>query len=128
MKIIPKRKTCGILNKGDNAWLFAEFALELARNLWLEVLEEIPNEVLNIATKTLQTTHLFNSFGCVDLIEDENKNWLVLEVGTDGIFNYVDRNIGNEDLEREINQRLAEAFWSSFSEKPWVKDSWHPRM
>lgn len=117
-------------------WNVREFVSGKAKQPWVahargavyQVLEKIPNEVIEIATKTLETTNLFDSFGCVDLIQDENKNWLVLEVGTDGIFNYVDRNIGNKNLEKEIDRKLAEAFWSSFAEKPWGKDSWHPKL
>lgn len=75
-----------------------------------EVLKHPPEEVKDLATKALKATHLYDSFGCVDLLQDNDGNWLVLEVGTDGIFNHVDRNIGNSDLEIEINQRIAAAF------------------
>ena len=78
-----------------------------------EILGNPPEEVKKLATKALQVTNLYSSFGCVDLLQDNNGNWLVLEVGTDGIFNHVDRNIGNSDLETEINRRIAAAFFSS---------------
>lgn len=72
-----------------------------------------PEEVRELATKALQATDLYNSFGCVDLLQDNNDDWLVLEVGTDGIFNHVDRNIGIPSLEAEIERRIATAFFSN---------------
>jgi len=53
-----------------------------------EVLNEVTDEVIEIATKTFQATYLYDSFGCADFIQDNNGKWLVLEVGTDGIFNH----------------------------------------
>ncbi len=82
-----------------------------------EVLGQPPEEVKKLATLALKATHLYDSFGCVDLLQDNDGNWLVLEVGTDGIFNHVDRNIGNLDLEIEINQRIATAFWQRVTSK-----------
>lgn len=76
-----------------------------------EVLNQPPHEVKILAIKALKATYLFNSFGCVDLLQDDDGNWLVLEVGTDGIFNHVDRNIGNAALEAEIGRRIADAFF-----------------
>jgi hypothetical protein len=38
--------------------------------------------------------------------------WLVLEVNTDGIFNYVDRNISVPGIAEAIDRRLAKAFWA----------------
>ena len=75
-----------------------------------EVLKEAPEEAKNLTSKALKACELYDSFGCVDLLQDNDGNWLVLEVGTDGIFNHVDRNIGNSDLELEINQKIAAAF------------------
>jgi hypothetical protein len=84
-----------------------------AKGAVYEVLDSPPTEVVDLATKAFQITNLYNSFGCVDLMQDRNGNWLVLEVGTDGIFNYVDRAVSNKNLEREIDEQLAEAFWAS---------------
>ena len=78
-----------------------------------EVLNKATDKVIEIATKTFQATYLYGSFGCADFIQDNNGNWLVLEVGTDGIFNHVDRNIGNSSLEQEINHNIARAFYSN---------------
>lgn len=76
-----------------------------------EILGTPPQQVEILATKALKATHLFESFGCVDLLLDNNGNWLVLEVGTDGIFNYVDRNIDNPNLEAEIERKITDAFF-----------------
>ena len=81
-----------------------------ARGAVYELLGTPPQEVVILATKAFKATHLYHSFGCVDLLQDNDGNWLVLEVGTDGIFNHVDRQIGNLALEKEINNRIADAF------------------
>ena len=100
-------------------WNVRKFPTGVQKKPWVahaqgavyEILDIVPNEVINIASKTLNATHLFNSFGCVDLIQDNDGNWLVLEIGTDGIFNYVDRNIGNSELENKLSENIAKAFW-----------------
>lgn len=100
-------------------WNCRKYASASNSNPWVahakgaiyEVLNQPPREVKILATKAFKATYLFNSFGCIDLLQDNDGNWLVLEVGTDGIFNYVDRNIGNAALETEIEQRIADAFF-----------------
>jgi hypothetical protein len=60
----------------------------------------------------LAAAGLLGSFGCVDLIRHpETGAWLVLEVGTDGVHNHVDRDIGDAGFERELLQRIVGAFW-----------------
>ena len=54
--------------------------------------------------------------------------WLVLEVGTDGLFNHVDRDLGPPGLEQEIQGRGAVAFWSRVGGQPWGAGAWRPRM
>jgi hypothetical protein len=49
----------------------------------------------------------------VDLLHKPTGEWLVLEVGTDGLFNHVDRDLGDPDLERELLRRVAESFWKA---------------
>jgi hypothetical protein len=66
---------------------------------------------LKAAKSALKATGLWNTFGCVDLLQRPTGAWVVLEVGTDGLANHVDREIGDPDLETEMNQRTAESFW-----------------
>lgn len=87
-----------------------------------------PVEALELSRQALQATHLFDSFGCVDLIQRPTGGWLVLEVGTDGMYNHVDRDLDLPDLEREIQWRIAEAFWARFgSWRPWDAGAWRPK-
>jgi|GEM_PF-1394508 len=70
-----------------------------------------PAEALEAARRALVATGLWNSFGCADLLRKPTGEWVVLEVGTDGLFNHVDRDLGDEHFERELHQRVADAFW-----------------
>jgi hypothetical protein len=45
------------------------------------------------------------------MMETSNGQWVVLEVGTDGVFNHVERDLGDLEFESELNRRVAEAFW-----------------
>jgi hypothetical protein len=58
--------------------------------------------------------YLLSSFGVVDLIRDRNGNWLVLEVGTDGIYNYVDREIDSDELISKLCNQIAKTFLAGF--------------
>ena len=51
------------------------------------------------------------SFGCVDLLRRPAGEWVVLEVGTDGLFNHVDRDLGDATIGNEILRRISAAFW-----------------
>lgn len=72
-----------------------------------------------VAKMALISTGLYQSFGVVDLLKNEEGKWYALEVGTDGIYNHVDREVENENLFHEINERLAKAFWKSLGNPPW---------
>jgi hypothetical protein len=88
---------------------------------------EVPNnEAIDVAKSALISTGLYESFGVVDLVKDVRGSWYALEVGTDGIYNYVDRDIDNDRLFHEINERLAIAFWKNLGNPPWGK-SWKYR-
>ena len=76
-------------------------------------LGEPPAEALEAARRALVATGLWNSFGCVDLLRKPTGEWVVLEVGTDGLFNHVDRDLDDQDFERELRQRIADAFWKA---------------
>lgn len=72
-----------------------------------------PAEALEAARRALVATGLWDSFGCADLLRKPTGEWVVLEVGTDGLFNHVDRDLGDEHLERELHQRVADSFWKA---------------
>jgi hypothetical protein len=61
---------------------------------------------------------LLGSFGGVDLLCRPSGEWLVLEVGTDGMFNHIDRDLGLPALESEIQQRVADPFGSRVGGRP----------
>lgn len=98
-----------------------------ARGARYEHGEVPPTEALHQATKALTAAGLFDSFGAVDLMRDAHGRWLVLEVGTDGIANHVDRDVDHGSLSDEIDQRLAIAFWRHLGTPPWGKDGWRRR-
>jgi hypothetical protein len=60
-------------------------------------------------------TNLFDTFGCADLLRRPNGDWVVLEVGTDGIFTQVDRDLGDPTFEQELLARIRDSFWLRFS-------------
>lgn len=74
-------------------------------------LADPPAEALVAARRALLATGLLDSFGCVDLLNRPTGEWVVLEVGTDGLFNHVDRDLGDVEFERELHRRVADAFW-----------------
>jgi len=69
-----------------------------------------PREAKIAARAALLAAGLHASFGCVDLLHAEDGRWLVLEVGTDGLFNHVDRDLGLPAIEAELDDRLAKVF------------------
>jgi hypothetical protein len=86
-----------------------------------------PSGAVAAARAALDAVGLLASFGCADLLRRPTGEWVVLEVGTDGMFNHVDRELGLPELEREIQRRIAEAFWSRVGDwRPWGS-TWHPQ-
>jgi glutathione synthase/RimK-type ligase-like ATP-grasp enzyme len=83
-----------------------------ARGARYERCGPLPAAAAKTARQALQATGLLASFGCVDLLPTPGGAWLVLEVGTDGLFNHVDRELHDPELEQEIQRRIAEAFWA----------------
>lgn len=82
-----------------------------ARGARYERLGEPPPAALFGARLALAATGLYETFGCVDLLCRPSGEWLVLEVGTDGLFNHVDRDLDNPELEAELSLRISHAFW-----------------
>jgi len=101
---------CCVLNSGSGAWAFEPLAIQLSSSLGEG---EAPTEALETARRALVATKLWDSFGCVDLLRKPTGAWVILEVGTDGLFNHVDRDVGDQALERELHQRVADAFWKA---------------
>lgn len=99
-----------------------------ARGACYEDAGKAPPEASAAARAALEATNLLGSFGCVDLMQRPSGEWVVLEVGTDGMFNHVDRNLSLPAVELEIQRRLAVAFWSWVGEPPWGPGPWHPRV
>jgi hypothetical protein len=70
----------------------------------------VPPAAEQAVRQALRAADLLESFGCADLIQRGTGEWLVLEVGTDGLYSYVDRDIHIPDLAEELEDRLAMAF------------------
>lgn len=85
-----------------------------------------PFAAADAARAALTATGLLASFGCADLIQKPTGEWLVLEIGTDGLVNHVDRDLSDPDLEREIQRRVANAFWARVGPPPWGTE-WYAR-
>jgi hypothetical protein len=81
-----------------------------ARGARYKCLGDPPEGARPTAQQALRAAGLWDSFGCVDLLPGPNGEWLALEVGTDGLYNHVDRDIGNSDFERCLNEKLSTAF------------------
>src|SRR5262249_2687087 len=97
-----------------------------ARGARYERSGEAPAAALVAARAALVATELIGSFGCVDLLRKPSGEWVVLEVGTDGLVNHVDRELGDPELEWEIQRRIAEAFWARLGPPPWGRGKWRP--
>ncbi len=105
---------------GANARRFAGEAPSVfvahAQGARYEAVEALPDAAFAVARLGLEATELWESFGCVDLLRDGRGRWLALEVGTDGLWNHVDRDIGDLGIAEELESRLARAFraWAEF--------------
>jgi len=89
------------------------------------LLPAVPDEAAIAAHAALTASGLDHAFGCVDLLQSAD-GWVVLEVGTDGLHNYVDRAVP-EPLATELDRRIAEAFWATLDRSPPWGATWHPR-
>ena len=81
-----------------------------ARGARYVILDVPPAEAIEVAERAFTATGLWSSFGCVDLLRTPNGQWIALEVGTDGLFNHVDRDLGEPDFERQLLRRVVDAF------------------
>jgi glutathione synthase/RimK-type ligase-like ATP-grasp enzyme len=76
----------------------------------VEFLEAPPEKVLSEVLKALKATGLHDSFGAVDLMQSPEGQWLVLEVNTDGIYNYVGREVPVPELRELLDHHVARSF------------------
>ncbi|WP_193376999.1 ATP-grasp domain-containing protein [Frigoriglobus tundricola] len=91
-----------------------------ARGARYEAVGAAPGPAVAAARAALAAAGLLESFGCADLLRRRTGEWVVLEVGTDGLFNHVDRELGLPGLEHEVQWRVAEAFWARLGGwRPW---------
>lgn len=97
-----------------------------ARGARYEAAGVIPPEAAEAAGAALAATGLLGSFGCADLLRRPSGQWVVLEVGTDGLHNHVDRELGDPEVERELRRRVAESFWARAGSPPWGTRAWLP--
>ncbi len=74
-----------------------------ARGARYAVAGEASVTALAAARLALEATGLLGAFGCVDLLRRPSGEWIVLEVGTDGMFNHVDRDLGCRSWSRSCS-------------------------
>jgi len=84
----------------------------------------VSRQAVEVGMHALQACGLDGSFGCVDLLQRPGGTWLALEVGSDGLYNHVDRDLDHPVLEREILERTAYAFWQRAGLEPPWGSSW----
>lgn len=100
-------------------WVVRRFPAGIPQSPWVahargaryERAGEAPRPAVDAARSAVRAAGLYESFGCVDLLHRPSGEWLVLEVGTDGIYNHVDRDLSLPELEAELARRIAGAFW-----------------
>lgn len=98
-----------------------------ARGARYELAGAAPAEAVAAGRAALKAVGLLDAFGCVDLLRRPTGEFVVLEVGTDGMYNHVDRELNCPELEGEILRRIAEAFWARAGWQPWGSGAWFPR-
>jgi glutathione synthase/RimK-type ligase-like ATP-grasp enzyme len=65
---------------------------------------------VRIAESAVRAVALENGFCVVDMLKDDQDRWYVLEVGSDGIHNIVDRDYGNDGFDEVLQARIGEHF------------------
>lgn len=89
-----------------------------------DLVDDPPREAVTAAERALDAAGLAGSFGCVDLLPSP-QGWLVIEVGTDGYYNHVDREVP-EPLATDLDRCIAVAFWEWIGDEPPWGATWHP--
>jgi glutathione synthase/RimK-type ligase-like ATP-grasp enzyme len=83
-----------------------------ARGARYEAAGDPPAAAIAAGRAALASTGLLDTFGCVDLIRSPGGDWLVLEVGTDGVWTHVDRAIDIPGAADDLDRRIAAAFYA----------------
>lgn len=81
-----------------------------ARGAHYEQIGTAPPRAVRCARRALEATGLWRSWGCVDMVPADNGRWLALEVGTDGLWSHVDRDIQPPCIAEELETRLGQTF------------------
>ena len=81
-----------------------------ARGAIYEIESSPPAAAAQAAASAFTAVGLTGSFGCADLLQTADGRWLVLEVGSDGLFNHVDRDLGSADFLSDLHRQIAIAF------------------
>ena len=90
--------------KGASPWVSYSLGAEV------EFFENPPQEVIPEVGRALEATGLQHSFGAVDILRSSEGRWLVLEVNTDGIFSYVERQVPAQALREQLDHYVAQSF------------------
>lgn len=108
----------GILNYGPAAWAFSAGTIEASARRGSRthaeragiVYPDPPATAAQAATAALEATSLLQTFGCVDLLQRSDGSWVVLEVGTDGLFTHLDRDLNDSAFETGLLERVCDSF------------------
>jgi len=98
-------------------WSVRKFGPEAPRSPWVAVARgahfervgEAPAEAVAQGRRALAATGLLDSFGCADLLQRPEGEWVVLEVNTDGISEFSLREFGIPEITNELNARMGSA-------------------
>ncbi len=66
----------------------------------------------------LRAAGLLHSFGCADLLPTPDGRWLVLEVNTDGVHEWILRETGIPELTEALDTRLLSALRTAMAAEP----------
>jgi hypothetical protein len=101
-----------ILNQSDGKLAFDNLARMLSRSLWIDISENPGDLNYILCTDTELIDNSLNSFIPLNSIKiASDKREIEKRFKTDGIYNHVDRDLENNTLLHELNERLAIAFW-----------------
>lgn len=92
--------------------------IAVARGAHFETVPAPPPEAVAQARRALAAVGLLYSFGVADLLQRPEGDWVVLEVNTDGLYEFVLREFGIPEITNELNERLAQAVQNAVEQAP----------